>query len=115
MKRKAVRIALTASVGVCYCPQGRDQKVQMHPNLSEGMSLEKEQIPHALGAKALRTPAGVPIKSPDSIISVARRLQSAGSCILSQYANPDHPAARESTSLGWQRNCGTRRRGSRGC
>lgn len=40
--------------------------------LSEKISLGKEQILIALGAK--RTPAGVPIESPNSILSVARRL-----------------------------------------
>lgn len=38
--------------------------------LSEKMSLEKEQILKALGAKVVGTLAGVPIDSPESIISV---------------------------------------------
>jgi cystathionine beta-synthase len=65
--------------------------------LSEKMSLEKEQILHALGAQVVRTPAGVPIDSPDSIISVARRLQKEipHSYILDQYTNPENPAAHE--------------------
>ncbi|KAJ5272469.1 hypothetical protein N7478_007594 [Penicillium angulare] len=40
--------------------------------LSEKMSLEKEQILKVLGARVIRTPAGVSIDSPDSIISVAK-------------------------------------------
>ncbi|KZF23608.1 putative cystathionine beta-synthase [Xylona heveae TC161] len=65
--------------------------------LSEKMSLEKEQILQALGAKAVRTPAEVPIESPDSIISVARRLQKEipNSWILDQYNNPENSAAHE--------------------
>ncbi|KAJ5113963.1 hypothetical protein N7456_002497 [Penicillium angulare] len=65
--------------------------------LSEKMSLEKEQILNALGAKVIRTPAGVSIDSPDSIISVAKRLHEEipNSFILNQYANPDNPAAHE--------------------
>ncbi|KAJ5244708.1 hypothetical protein N7489_004804 [Penicillium chrysogenum] len=65
--------------------------------LSQKMSLEKEQILKALGAKVIRTPAGVPIDSPDSIISVAQRLQKKipNSFILDQYTNPDNPAAHE--------------------
>ncbi|KAJ5264623.1 hypothetical protein N7505_007416 [Penicillium chrysogenum] len=65
--------------------------------LSQKMSLEKEQILKALGAKVIRTPAGVPIDSPDSIISVAQRLQKRipNSFILDQYTNPDNPAAHE--------------------
>ncbi|PYH92843.1 pyridoxal phosphate-dependent enzyme, beta subunit [Aspergillus ellipticus CBS 707.79] len=65
--------------------------------LSEKMSLEKEQILKELGAKVIRTPAGVPIESPDSIINVAQRLQKEipNSFILNQYTNPDNPAAHE--------------------
>ncbi|CAG8942614.1 unnamed protein product [Penicillium salamii] len=65
--------------------------------LSEKMSLEKERILVALGAKVVRTPAGVPIESPDSIISVAQRLHEdiPGSFILNQYENPENPAAHE--------------------
>ncbi|CAG8149051.1 unnamed protein product [Penicillium nalgiovense] len=65
--------------------------------LSEKMSLEKEQILKALGAKVVRAPAGVSIDSPDSIISVAQRLQKEipSSFILNQYTNPENPAAHE--------------------
>ena len=65
--------------------------------LSGKMSSEKEQILIALGARVVRTPAGVPIESPDSIISVARRLREEipGSWILDQYTNPENPGAHE--------------------
>lgn len=65
--------------------------------LSEKMSLEKEQTLQALGAKVVRTPAGVPIESPDSILSVARRLKEGipNSWILDQYNNPENPRAHE--------------------
>ncbi|KAJ5358068.1 hypothetical protein N7541_005226 [Penicillium brevicompactum] len=65
--------------------------------LSEKMSLEKEQILKALGAKVVRTPAGVSVDSADSIISVAHRLQKEipHSFILNQYTNPQNPAAHE--------------------
>ncbi|KAB8225037.1 tryptophan synthase beta subunit-like PLP-dependent enzyme [Aspergillus novoparasiticus] len=65
--------------------------------LSEKMSLEKEQILNALGAKVVRTPAGVPIESPNSILSVARRLNKEipNSWILDQYNNPENPRAHE--------------------
>jgi cystathionine beta-synthase len=65
--------------------------------LSEKMSLEKEQILHALGASVVRTPAGVPIESDDSILSVARRLnkETPNSWILDQYNNPENPRAHE--------------------
>ncbi|OJJ46447.1 hypothetical protein ASPZODRAFT_66185 [Penicilliopsis zonata CBS 506.65] len=65
--------------------------------LSEKMSLEKERVLKALGARVVRTPAGVPIDSPDSILSVARRLQqeTPNSFILNQYTNAENPAAHE--------------------
>lgn len=65
--------------------------------LSEKMSVEKERVLRMLGATVVRTPAGVPIESPDSIINVARRLQSEtpNSHILDQYANPENPRAHE--------------------
>lgn len=65
--------------------------------MSEKMSLEKEQILQALGAKVVRTPAGVPIESPNSIIGVARRLKREipNSWILDQYNNPENPRAHE--------------------
>lgn len=65
--------------------------------LSEKMSLEKEQILRALGADVVRTPAGVPIDSPDSILCVARRLKDEipNSWILDQYNNPENPGVHE--------------------
>ncbi|EFW23107.1 hypothetical protein D8B26_006630 [Coccidioides posadasii str. Silveira] len=65
--------------------------------LSEKMSLEKEQILHALGARVVRTPAGVPIEHPESILSVAKRLKEEipNSWILDQYNNPENPRAHE--------------------
>lgn len=61
------------------------------------MSLEKEQILHVLGAQVVRTPAGAPAESPESVINVARRLQTEipDSFILNQYTNPENPAAHE--------------------
>ncbi|KAK5993983.1 Beta-thionase [Cladobotryum mycophilum] len=65
--------------------------------ISEKMSEEKVIVLRSLGAEIVRTPAGVPIESPDSIISVAKRLQSErpNSHILDQYANPSNPLAHE--------------------
>ncbi|KAI8238727.1 Cystathionine beta-synthase [Colletotrichum sp. SAR 10_99] len=65
--------------------------------ISEKMSEEKVLVLKSLGAKIVRTPAGVPITSPDSIISVARRLNAStpDSHILNQYTNPNNPLAHE--------------------
>lgn len=66
--------------------------------ISQKMSEEKVQVLKALGTKIIRTPAGVPIDSPDSIISVARKVQreTPNSHILDQYSNPNNPGAHES-------------------
>ncbi|KAF5485096.1 Cystathionine beta-synthase [Colletotrichum siamense] len=65
--------------------------------ISEKMSEEKVLVLKSLGAKIVRAPAGVPITSPDSIISVARRLNAStpDSHILNQYTNPNNPLAHE--------------------
>ncbi|KAF2676853.1 cystathionine beta-synthase [Lentithecium fluviatile CBS 122367] len=65
--------------------------------LSEKMSMEKEQILCMLGTRVVRTPAGVPIESPDSIISVAKCLQKEipNSYVLDRYGNPENLAAHE--------------------
>lgn len=61
------------------------------------MSEEKISILKALGAVAVRTPAGVPIESPDSIIGAARRIlhETPNSHMLDQYSNPANPLAHE--------------------
>ncbi|KAF3213181.1 hypothetical protein TWF192_009849 [Orbilia oligospora] len=63
--------------------------------ISEKMSEEKILILKSLGATIVRTPAGVPIESPESIISVAKRLQkeTPNSHILDQYGNRNNPEA----------------------
>ena len=63
--------------------------------LSEKMLLGKEQILHALSACVVRTPAGVPIESEESIFSVAKHLnkETPNSWILDQYNNPKNPSA----------------------
>lgn len=65
--------------------------------ISEKMSEEKVLVLKSLGAEIVRTPAGVPIDSPNSIISVAKRLQRErpNSHILDQYTNPNNPLAHE--------------------
>lgn len=73
------------------------------------MSEEKVLVLKALGARIVRTPAGVPIEAPDSIISVARRLnaETPDSHILDQYTNPNNPLAHElGTALEIWTQCG---------
>jgi cystathionine beta-synthase len=65
--------------------------------ISEKMSTEKVLVLRSLGATIFRTPAGVPVEHPESIISVAKRLRNEipNSHILDQYANPNNPLAHE--------------------
>ncbi len=61
--------------------------------LPEKMSREKQVVLEALGAEIIRTPTEAAFDSPESHISVARRLQSElpNAHILDQYSNPQNP------------------------
>lgn len=62
--------------------------------MPEKMSHEKQVVLEALGAKIYRTPTEAAHDSPDSHISLAKRLQKEipHSYILDQYKNPANPA-----------------------
>jgi len=61
--------------------------------MPEKMSREKQVVLEALGAEIIRTPTEAAFDSPESHISVARRLQSElpNAHILDQYSNPNNP------------------------
>jgi cysteine synthase len=61
--------------------------------MPEKMSREKQVVLEALGATIYRTPTEAAWDSPESHISLAKRLQAQipHSHILDQYANPDNP------------------------
>lgn len=63
--------------------------------MPEKMSLEKQVVLEALGAKIYRTPTEVASEDPRSHISLAKRLQTEipNAYILDQYANPANPDA----------------------
>lgn len=63
--------------------------------MPEKMSDEKVNILKALGAEIVRTPTEAAWDSPESHISVAKRLQAQipNSHILNQYSNPSNPMA----------------------
>ncbi len=63
--------------------------------MPEKMSREKQLVLEALGAKIYRTPTDVPSHSPESHISLAKRLQQEipRAYILDQYGNPNNPKA----------------------
>ena len=61
--------------------------------MPEKMSREKQVVLEALGAEIIRTPTEAAFDSPESHISVARRLQKElpNAHILDQYGNPNNP------------------------
>ncbi|MCB0834383.1 MAG: pyridoxal-phosphate dependent enzyme, partial [Bacteroidetes bacterium] len=61
--------------------------------MPEKMSREKQVVLEALGAEIIRTPTEASFDSPESHISVAKRLQSElpNAHILDQYSNPNNP------------------------
>jgi cysteine synthase len=63
--------------------------------MPEKMSQEKQIVLEALGAKIYRTPTEAPSASPESHISLAKRLQQElpNAHILDQYTNPNNPNA----------------------
>ncbi len=63
--------------------------------MPEKMSLEKEVVLEALGAKIIRTPTEVSHDDPKSLFGVAKRLQkeTPNSHILDQYSNNNNPDA----------------------
>lgn len=65
--------------------------------MPEKMSREKQVVLEALGAEIIRTPTEAAFDSPESHISVAKRLNEVipSSHILDQYANPSNPLAHE--------------------
>jgi cystathionine beta-synthase len=65
--------------------------------MPEKMSREKQVVLEALGAEIVRTPTEAAYDSPESHISVARRLQSElpNAHILDQYSNPNNPLVHE--------------------
>ena len=68
--------------------------------MPEKMSREKQVVLEALGAEIIRTPTEAAHDSPDSHISVARRLQSElpNAHILDQYSNPNNPLVHYETT-----------------
>lgn len=63
--------------------------------MPEKMSQEKQSVLERLGAKIYRTPTEAAYNSPESHISLAKKLQTEipNSYILDQYANPNNPNA----------------------
>ncbi|MEE8437796.1 MAG: pyridoxal-phosphate dependent enzyme [Candidatus Neomarinimicrobiota bacterium] len=63
--------------------------------MPEKMSLEKEVVLRALGARIIRTPSEAAYDDPEGLLEVSKRLCSEipNAHILDQYSNPDNPDA----------------------
>lgn len=68
--------------------------------MPQKMSMEKQYVLEALGAKVIRTPTEAAWDAEDSHIGVAKKLQSElpNSHILDQYTNPSNPNAHYETT-----------------
>lgn len=82
-------------IGLCLAAARLGYKVII--TLPEKMSLEKERMMTALGARIIRTPTDAPSESADSNIGVAKRLvhEIENAVMLDQYSNINNALAHE--------------------
>jgi cystathionine beta-synthase/cysteine synthase A len=87
--------ATSGNTGIGIALAGAVKGYQVIITMPEKMSREKQVVLEALGAKIIRTPTEAAWDSPDSHISIAKKLQREipNSHILDQYKNPDNPDA----------------------
>lgn len=85
--------ATSGNTGIGIALAGAVKGYKVIITMPEKMSHEKQVVLEALGAVIYRTPTEAAYDSPDSHISLARRLQKEipHSHILDQYANPANP------------------------
>lgn len=83
----------SGNTGIGIALAGAVKGYQVIITMPEKMSREKQVVLEALGAEIIRTPTEASFDSPDSHISVARRLQKElpNAHILDQYSNPNNP------------------------
>jgi len=82
-------------IGIAMAAAVRGYRVII--TMPEKMSQEKQVVLEALGAEIIRTPTEAAWDSPESHISVAKRLKEVipNAHILDQYSNPSNPVAHE--------------------
>lgn len=87
--------ATSGNTGIGIALAGAVKGYHVIITMPEKMSREKQVVLEALGAKIYRTPTEAAWDSPESHISLARKLQKEipRSHILDQYSNPDNPEA----------------------
>ena len=85
----------SGNTGIGIALAGAVRGYQVIITMPEKMSREKQVVLEALGAKIYRTPTDVASSSPESHISLAKKLQQEipNSHILDQYGNPSNPDA----------------------
>ncbi len=85
--------ATSGNTGIGLALTGAVKGYRVIITMPEKMSREKQVVLEALGAEIIRTPTEAAFDSPESHISVARRLQKElpNAHILDQYSNPNNP------------------------
>lgn len=85
--------ATSGNTGIGIALAGAVKGYKVIITMPEKMSHEKQVVLEALGATIYRTPTEAAYDSPESHISLARRLQKEipNACILDQYSNPANP------------------------
>jgi cystathionine beta-synthase/cysteine synthase A len=85
--------ATSGNTGIGIALAGAVKGYKVVITMPEKMSHEKQVVLQALGATIYRTPTEAPSDSPESHISLAKRLQKeiSNSHILDQYKNPMNP------------------------
>ena len=87
--------ATSGNMGIGLALAGAVKKYKVIITMPEKMSREKQVILEALGATIYRTPTEAAWDSPDSHISLAKKLQAEipNAHILDQYSNVNNPGA----------------------
>lgn len=90
----------SGNTGIGIALAGAVLGYQVIITMPEKMSLEKQVVLERLGAKIYRTPTEAAWDSPESHLSLAKRLQQElpNAHILDQYQNPDNPLAHYETT-----------------
>lgn len=92
--------ATSGNTGIGFALAGAVKGYNVIITMPEKMSQEKQVVLEALGAKIYRTPTEAASDSPDSHISLAKKLNKEipNSHILDQYANPNNPISHYETT-----------------
>ena len=90
----------SGNTGIGIALSGAVRGYRVIITMPEKMSREKQVVLEALGAEIIRTPTEAAHDSPESHISVAKRLQSElpNAHILDQYSNQANPRIHEETT-----------------